>query len=375
MIDLRKAFDVVDHNLLLKKLQIYGLNSNSLKWFGSYLSRRYQKVCVDGKLSEPLGIQSGVPQGSILGPALFLLFINDLPLVLKNNIGIYADDSTLYASAPTLADIEEKTRPDIDAASKWVKENKMKIHQAKTKYSIISTRQKIANSPKQTLDLSVDGMQLTKVESERVLGVYIDSHLTWNEHIDILRRKLLQRISILGRARKYLPIKYRLLLYNACIKPLFTYCCTVWSNCSQTNLDELFKLQRRCARLILDSPWDARSFDNFQKLKWLPIDQMFKINKLGLLKKVIDGRAPEYLTASLDTLRFEHNYPTRAKTSYRLPKPRTEAMRRTFFYSAIKDFNAVNLNPTASFNSIKATMINNTAPIYTVHNFKVKKLF
>ena len=210
-----------------------GFNTNSLKWFQSYLSGRYQKVCVDGKLSEPLGIHSGVPQGSILGPALFLLFINDLPLVLKNNIGIYADDSTLYASAPTLAEVEEKIRPDTDAVSMW----------AKTKYSIISTTQKIANSAKQSLDLSVDGMQLTKVESERVLGVYIDSHLTWNEHIDTLRRKLLQRIAILARARKYIPTKYRLLLYNASIKPLFTYCCTVWSNCSQTNLDELFKLQ------------------------------------------------------------------------------------------------------------------------------------
>ena len=84
-----------------------------------YLSGRYQKVCVDGKLSEPLGIHSGVPQGSILGPALFLLFINDLPLVLKNNIGIYADDSTLYASAPTLAEVEQKIRPDIDAVSMW----------------------------------------------------------------------------------------------------------------------------------------------------------------------------------------------------------------------------------------------------------------
>ena len=100
-----------------------------------------------------------------------------------------------------------------------------------------------------SLNLSVDGMQLT-----------------WNEHIDTLRRKLLQRIAILARARKYIPTKYRLLLYNASIKPLFTYCCTVWSNCSQTNLDELFKLQKRCARLILDSPRDARSYDNFQKL-------------------------------------------------------------------------------------------------------------
>ena len=107
-------------------------------------------------------------------------------------------------------------------------------------------------------------MQLSKIESERVLGVCIDSHLTWNEHIDTLRRKLLQRIAILARARKYIPTKYRLLLYNASIKPLFTYCCTVWSNCSQTNLDELFKLQKRCARLILDSPRNARSYDNFQ---------------------------------------------------------------------------------------------------------------
>ena len=88
------------------------------------------------------------------------------------------------------------------------------MHPAQTKYSIILTRQKIANSAKQSLDLSVDGMQLTKVESERVLGVYIDSHLTWNEHIDTLRRKLLQRIAILERARKYIPTKYRLLLYK-----------------------------------------------------------------------------------------------------------------------------------------------------------------
>ena len=164
MIDLRKAFDVVDHKLLLKKRQVYCLNTNFLKWFQSYLGPRYKKVCVEGKLSGPLRIHSGVPQGSILGPAFFLIFINDLPLVLKNNIDIFADDSTLYAPAPASAEVEEKTRPDIDAASMWAKENKMKMHPATTKYSIISTRQKIVNSAKQSLDLSVDGMQLTKVD-------------------------------------------------------------------------------------------------------------------------------------------------------------------------------------------------------------------
>ena len=211
-------------------------------------------------------------------------------------------------------------------------------------------------------------MQLTKVESERVLGVYIDSNLTWNEDIDTLRRKPLQRIAILSRARKYMPAKYRLLLYNASIKPLFTYCCTVWSNCSQTNLDELFKLQKRCARLILDSPRDARSYDNFQKLKWLQVDQLFKLNKIGLLKKVIDGRAPEYLITTLDSLRFEHKYSTRTKTLYRLPKPRTEAMRRT----TINELNALNLEPTTSFILMKTTPTIKAASNYTVDNFKVK---
>ena len=146
VIDLHKAFDVVDHELLLKKLQAFGLNTNSLKWFQSYLSGRDQKVCVDGKLSEPLGIQSGVPQGSILSPARFL------PLVLKNNIGIYADDSILYASAPILAKFEDKIRPSIDAASKWAKENKMKMHPAKTKYSKISTKEKMQIQENKTLN-------------------------------------------------------------------------------------------------------------------------------------------------------------------------------------------------------------------------------
>ena len=125
----------------------------------------------------------------------------------------------------------------------------------------------------------------------------------------------------------------------------------------------------------MDSPRGERSFDNFQKLKWLPIDQIFKLNKLGLLKKIIDERVPEYLITILDLLRFEHKYSTRTKTLYPLPKPRTEAMRKTFFYSTIKELNALNLEPTTSFSLMKTTLTNNAASNYTVDNFKVKKLF
>ena len=139
---------------------------------------------------------------------------------------------------------------------------------------------------------------------------------------------------------------------------------------------QIILLQKCCAGLILDSPRDARSYDNFQKLKWLPVDQLFKLNKLGLLKKVIDGRAPEYLITTLDSLRFEHKYSTRTKTLYCcLPKPRTEAMRKTFFYSTIKELNVLNLEPTTPFSLMKTTLTNNVTSNYMVDNFKVKKLF
>ena len=116
------------------------------------------------------------------------------------------------------------------------------------------------------------------------------------------------------------------------------------------------------------------------KSKWkrfwiISVDQLFKLNKIGLLKKVIDGRALEYLITTLDSLRFKHKYSTRTKTLYRLLKPRTEAMRRTFFYSTINELDALNLEPTTSFSLMKTTLTNNAASNYTVDNFKVKKVF
>jgi hypothetical protein len=245
MIDLRKAFDVVDHAFLLRKLEIYGLDFKTLKLLQSYLDGRSQKVCIDGMLSKPLLIESGVPHGSILGPALFLIFPNDLPLTLANNIGLYADDSTLYTSDSTIPEVEEKLKPDLIDVSTWVKDNKMKLHQSKTKYSTISSCQKLANSSSQSLNLTFDGETIIQVKSERVLGVYIDNHLTWSTHIEKLHQKLLKRTAVLARVRKYVPTHYRLMLYNASINPLFEYYCSDWSNYSQGNIDDLFKLQKR----------------------------------------------------------------------------------------------------------------------------------
>ena len=114
--------------------------------------------------------------------------------------------------------------------------------------------------------------QASDLKIYRPQFVLLPTNLTWSIHIDQLCKKLLKRIAVLARVTKYVSTRYRLMLYNASIKPLFEYCCSVWSNCSQGNIDDLFKLQKRCARLILDNHPALRSFENFKELEWLPID-------------------------------------------------------------------------------------------------------
>ena len=143
-VDFTKAFDLVDHKLLIQKLECYKFNENTLKWFISYLSNRKQSVHIGDTQSDYLEIISGVPQGSVLGPLLFLIYINDLPLHVKHsNIDIFADDATLHSSAPDLNTIQVALCKDLENINIWCLENKMKINEKKTKCMLIGTNQKL----------------------------------------------------------------------------------------------------------------------------------------------------------------------------------------------------------------------------------------
>ena len=134
LLDLRKAFDLVNHTVLLEKMaNIYGCSQQSMQWFTSYLSERQQFVQFKGKLSQQAEIQTGVPQGSILGPLLFIMFMNDMPLNVSASVDMYADDSTITATGKTTEAVEEKLNNDLHEVSKWCEENKMVINAEKTK--------------------------------------------------------------------------------------------------------------------------------------------------------------------------------------------------------------------------------------------------
>ncbi|PFX17087.1 putative RNA-directed DNA polymerase from transposon BS [Stylophora pistillata] len=282
-IDYKKAFDLIDHNLLLSKLKALGVGEGSLPLFRDYLSGRRQYVNIDGHHSTQRTLTLGVPQGSILGPILFLVFINDLPATLQHSVAdIYADDTTIsysthYTTAPN--DISVGLQTDIDEILNWSADNRMILNETKTKSMLVTGKRLAKKMEQSTLQLNVNSTELEQVNSHKLLGVTIDSQLTFDQHVENLCTKLSQRIAVLRKIRRFLPIDQRKLYYNAMIKQTMLYASTIWTSCSAENLQKVFKLQKHAAHVILGADTEANSVQLFRKLDWDPFFHEAKVNR------------------------------------------------------------------------------------------------
>ena len=231
-LDLRKAFDLVDHKILIHKLKLYHFSNRSVNLFKSYLANRHQSVIIGNIQSEELTMQSGVPQGSILGPLLFLLYINDIALSCKNlNIDLYADDSTMFKSGFDLSEIQSHLQTNLDNIARWCTYNNMSLHPKKTKCMIIGSKHMLQRSDQ--LSLKVNGTNLDNVNVQKVLGVFVDNNLNWHAHIDYVCKQINNKISLLKHILYYLSDEMKVLFYNSYIIPVFDYCCTVWGKKQQ----------------------------------------------------------------------------------------------------------------------------------------------
>ena len=179
-IDLRKAFDTVNHDILLRKINDLGASSVALKWFESYLSGRYQRVYFKGSLSDALPITTGVPQGSILGPLFFIIFIDSMSEVISHGkLSMYADDTTLSVNGTNVRDISDKLTSDLNAIAKWLTNNKLFLNTDKTNVMLIGTGAKLRNIENNEFSVNIDGKELDHVTKAKCLGVVIDNELRW----------------------------------------------------------------------------------------------------------------------------------------------------------------------------------------------------
>ena len=280
LIDLKKAFDTIDHRILLRKLYSYGIRGSMLKWMESYLTDRSQYVVIDGKVSQTRGIKCGVPQGSILGPLLFIISVNDIcnvsPMLFKI---LYADDTCVLISGNRLNNLIDRLNTELISLNNWFKANKLSLNTKKS-FFMIFHRSRI--KPNVINKVVIDNHELTQVNSAKYLGVIIDHKLNWIEHISYVKSKMSKGIGIMYKARQFLTKKALLMLYHAYIFPYMTYCIEVWGCASQTQLNCLFLLQKKIIRIMNFSHYLAHTNPLFLTMKVLPLRKIF-FYKVGLI--------------------------------------------------------------------------------------------
>ena len=327
LLDMRKAFDLVNHEKLLRKLDIYHFSKTTTNWFSSYLNDRHQQVCFKGKYSDRLPVNTGVPQGSILGPLMFILFINDMNLSVENTtLDMYADDSTASTSAKTVPQLQEKLQTDMDNISNWCNHNKMVINADKTKSMLITTRQKRQSLVTEELNIQINGT----TDSEKLLGVTIDNNMNWNKQIKLTIKKVSSKLALLKRIKKYLPLCTRILFYKAYILPHIDYCSTVWGFTAK--YAELYKLQKRAARIITDSKFDADGDKLIKTLKWIQTHKRVKYGTAVMIYNTMHNTTPQYLRNIFKQKDIKRETRSTSKTNLYIPIPKRDVFKNSISY-------------------------------------------
>jgi hypothetical protein len=310
-LDLSKAFDCVDHNSLLDKLELHGIRGLPHLWLRSFLSHRSQVVQISNKLSNPIKMRYGVPQGSILSPILFLVYVNDIgSSLLRGRLIQFADDTTLCFRAQSNEVLEQHAFVDINNCVQYFQSLNLATNSSKSNVVNFSLRElNSTNNP----DIMIADSLLDEVQSTKFLGIHLDKGLTWNKHIDSLCAKLSSGIYALRSLAKYCPSQVLMTAYYGLIYPHLSYGVVIWGACANYQFQRLFKLQKKAIRIIAKIHFRESCRPAFKKLKLLTLPSIY------ILETTMFAASKCALMRGRDV----HNYETRGRDNYRTERHRT----------------------------------------------------
>lgn len=299
--DLTRAFDTVDHTLLINKMYKYGVRGPALNWISTYLENRFQRVKLQhgskSFISNPRFVSSGVPQGSILGPLLFVIFINDIELSTRSMFtSLYADDSTFGVHANSIPDLSVKSSEAVRSMQSYCRESGLKLNSIKTNLMCFSLRQ-------------IDRSLLVKIDNESIkqsnvvnyLGVTIDSSLSWVQHIDCLSNKLSKHCFVIWQLRNFVNKDILKMYYFGHIQSILSYCIVCWGNCNRIN--EVLIVQKKIIRTILFKSCRSSCRSLFVELGILTVVSLYILNCVVYIKSHINNfksRTDTCLSAGYD---------------------------------------------------------------------------
>lgn len=363
-LDISKAFDRVWHKGLLLKLKTIGIRDPLLGWLTSYLSQRKQRVVIDGQSSNWSTVSAGVPQGSVLGPLLFLIYINDVTENLKSDCLLYADDTSLFDIVDDPATSSQKLNNDLSEIKDWARKWLVTINPSKTECMTFSAKRIKPPHP----DLFYADNKIIEVAQHTHLGVVLCNNLSWRAHIFKIYEKASKRLNILKGIKYKVDRSTLRKLYKSLVRPLMEYADVLWDGCTDSESDLLEHVQYEAAKIVTGAMKGTSKQRLMQEIGWEDLKTRRAIHKLLLYFKIVNNLCPSYLVDLLPLLVSERtNYSLRTASNYSIFASRTERYKRSFFPSTTSLWNDIgyDIRCLDSIGSFKKALLSS----YNVSNY------
>lgn len=338
--DLKRAFETVDKKRLITKLSNYGIRELALNWIMDYLDNRKQVTKIKEIVStETINIH-GVPQGSTLGPLLFLIYINDIVGVIKDcKIHLFADDTLIYFCHSNLEQLVNTLNDELHNVYKWLNLNLLKLNVNKTKFMLISSNTVYNEFKSGNYKINVGNSDIEIIDRIKYLGFIVDRNLNFKEHAIYIINKISKNINLLSRLAPSLTQWSKITVYNTLILPHLTFGSSVLYLINRNELNRLQKLQNRAMRIILNVPKDTPIKTMLRSLDWLSVEYYIEYQSMILIYKMRNSLTPKYLTDKLVENTSVHNYNTRTRNEFHVMTKNKKRSERSIFHKGVLRYN------------------------------------